>query len=51
MRNCMAAMRGIDPALEEAAKMLGALPLRMFREVVLPLAAGGISSGGIAGAM
>jgi putative spermidine/putrescine transport system permease protein len=47
MRNCMAAMQGIDPALEEAAKTLGASPVRMFREIVLPLAGGGIASGAI----
>jgi putative spermidine/putrescine transport system permease protein len=45
MRNCMAAMQGIDPALEEAARTLGASGPRAFAEIVLPLARGGISSG------
>jgi putative spermidine/putrescine transport system permease protein len=47
MRNCLAAMRGIDPTLEEAAKTLGASPVRTFFEIVLPLASGGIASGAI----
>lgn len=47
MRNCMTAMRGIDSSLEEAAQTLGASPIRMFREIVLPLAGGGIASGAI----
>ena len=45
MRNCMAAMRGIDPVLQEAAKTLGASGLRAFFEIVLPLAREGIVSG------
>lgn len=47
MRNCMAAMRGIDPMLEEAAMTLGASAPKVFREIVLPLASGGIASGAI----
>lgn len=45
MRNCMAALHGTDPALEEAAKTLGASGPRAFAEVVLPLIRGGIASG------
>jgi putative spermidine/putrescine transport system permease protein len=47
MRNCLASMRGIDPALEEAAKTLGAPGLRAFFEIVLPLSRGGIVSGAL----
>jgi ABC-type spermidine/putrescine transport system permease subunit II len=47
MRNCMAAMQGMDPALEEAAKTLGASGVRAFAEIVLPLARGGIASGAL----
>lgn len=45
MRNCVAALHGIDPALQEAAKTLGASSLRAFIEVILPLIRGGMSSG------
>lgn len=45
MRNCIAALHGTDPALEEAAKTLGASAPRAFVEVVLPLIRGGIASG------
>jgi putative spermidine/putrescine transport system permease protein len=47
MRNCIAAMHGMDPALEEAAKTLGASGVRAFAEIVLPLARGGIASGAL----
>ncbi len=45
MRNCVAALHGIDPALQEAAKTLGASAPRAFFEVVFPLIKGGVSSG------
>jgi len=39
MRNCMAAMQGIDPVLQEAAKTLGASSVRAFVEIVRELGA------------
>jgi putative spermidine/putrescine transport system permease protein len=45
IRNCMAALDGLDPALEEAARTLGASPLRAFFGIVLPLMRSGILSG------
>lgn len=45
MRNCVTSLREVDPALEEAAKTLGASPLRTFVEIVLPLMRGGVVSG------
>lgn len=45
MRNCVAALHGIDPSLQEAAKTLGASSVRAFAEVILPLIRGGMSSG------
>jgi putative spermidine/putrescine transport system permease protein len=47
MRNCLASMRGIEPALEESARVLGASRSRAFFEIVLPLARGGIVSGAL----
>jgi putative spermidine/putrescine transport system permease protein len=47
MRNCMASMRGIDPALQEAARTLGASSVRAFVDIVLPLARQGIISGAL----
>lgn len=40
-----AVVRQIDPALEKAARTLGAGPLRTFWEVVLPLSLQGIAAG------
>jgi putative spermidine/putrescine transport system permease protein len=45
MRNCITALKEVDPALEEAAKTLGASSLRTFLEIVLPLMRGGVVSG------
>jgi putative spermidine/putrescine transport system permease protein len=47
MRNCMASMRGIDPALQEAARTLGASSVRAFVDIVLPLSRQGIISGAL----
>lgn len=43
----MGALQGIDPALEHAARSLGASPRRVFRRIVLPLALPGIQSGAV----
>ncbi|MAF27332.1 MAG: molybdate ABC transporter permease subunit [Gemmatimonadota bacterium] len=40
-------MESVDPALEQAARTLGAGPLRVFCTVVLPLAVPGILSGAL----
>lgn len=45
MRNTVAALHGIDPSLQEAAKTLGASSIRAFVEVILPLIRGGMSAG------
>jgi putative spermidine/putrescine transport system permease protein len=47
MRNAMAAIGGIDPSLQEAARTLGASAPRAFVEVVLPLARQGLVSGAL----
>jgi putative spermidine/putrescine transport system permease protein len=36
IRNCMAALAGIDPHLQEAARTLGASALRAFAGITFP---------------
>ncbi|HSW08383.1 ABC transporter permease [Aquabacterium sp.] len=43
----MGALQAIDPALDNAARSLGATPRRVFRRIVLPLALPGIQAGAI----
>lgn len=45
LRNCVSAMGGIHPELEEAAQSLGASPLRAAWNVVVPLMKPGILAG------
>ncbi len=45
LRNCMSAMNGINPDLEEAAMSLGASPFRAAMNVVVPLMKPGILAG------
>jgi molybdate transport system permease protein len=45
VRQAIAAFEAVDPAVVEAARTLGADPLRTFGRVVLPLAAGGLGAG------
>ena len=42
-----AALRRLDPALEEAARVMGRKPLEVFRTVVLPQLAPAIGGGGV----
>ena len=42
-----AALRRLDPALEEAARVMGRPPLEVFRTVVLPQLAPAIGAGGV----
>ncbi len=46
-----AAIRKIDPALEEAARGLGATPTRVFRTVILPQLRPGIGAGALLAAL
>jgi molybdate transport system permease protein len=45
LRQAIAAFEGVDPALTDAARTLGASPARTFRRIALPLAAGGLAAG------
>jgi putative spermidine/putrescine transport system permease protein len=45
VRNCMAALAGVDPHLQEAARTLGASALRAFAGITFPLMRGGVASG------
>lgn len=45
LRQAIASFESVDPALPDAARTLGAGPARIFRRVVLPLAAGGLLAG------
>jgi molybdate transport system permease protein len=45
VRQAIAAFAAVDPALTDAARTLGAGPLRTFLRVGLPLAAGGLAAG------
>lgn len=44
-QNCKAALAGVDPRLEDAARTLGLSEGRVFRKITLPLAAPGILAG------
>jgi putative spermidine/putrescine transport system permease protein len=43
----LAALQGVDPDVERAARSLGANPWHVFREVTLPLIAPGVIGGGL----
>ncbi len=45
LRQAIAAFAALDPTLVDASRTLGAGPLRTFRRVALPLAAGGLGAG------
>ncbi len=47
VRTVSASLHGIDPAVEEAARCLGATPIQAFRRVTMPLARSGIIAGAI----
>jgi putative spermidine/putrescine transport system permease protein len=47
VRTTIAVLHNFDRSLEEAARNLGASPLRTFREVTLPLIRPGVIAGGI----
>ncbi len=44
-QNCKAALSGVDPRLVDAARTLGLAEGRVFRRIIVPLAAPGILSG------
>ena len=45
LRQAIAAFESVDPTLTDAARTLGASPLRTFARIALPLAAGGLAAG------
>jgi molybdate transport system permease protein len=45
LRQAISAFEGVDPALHDAARTLGASPARTFMRVALPLAASGLVAG------
>ena len=47
VRNCTSSLQGLNPALEEAARTLGARPIRLFIEIILPQMRSGILAGAI----
>ena len=47
VRTMAASIQGIAPELEDAAKTLGAMPLRVFRKITLPLTKYSLLSGAI----
>jgi len=47
LRSVLPVLRGVDPRLPEAARMLGARPLRVWRHVELPLASRGLLVGAV----
>ncbi|KAB2642537.1 MAG: iron ABC transporter permease [Verrucomicrobia bacterium] len=47
VRAAVAGLQQSNPALEEAARTLGASPLRVLRRIALPLIAGNLAAGGI----
>lgn len=45
LRQAIASFEGVDPTLTDAARTLGASPLRTFARIALPLAASGLAAG------
>jgi molybdate transport system permease protein len=45
LRQAISAFEGVDRTLTDAARTLGASPLRTFARIALPLAAGGLAAG------
>lgn len=45
LRQAISAFEAVDPALSDAARTLGSPPARVFRRIVLPMAAGGLATG------
>ena len=45
LRQAIAAFESVDPTLTDAARTLGASPLRTFARIAMPLAASGLAAG------